>query len=119
MMRAVWSQDPVTFRGKYIAAEIADMSMLPQPVAPIPIWLGSRSEAAHKPHRQVGDGWHGSQLTPEEAAPVVARLRRDRPGPDFTISIRSHWDGKDRRRIARPHRRLRRSRRAAHHGPPA
>src|SRR4051795_6073285 len=24
MMRAVWSQDPVTFRGKYIAAELAD-----------------------------------------------------------------------------------------------
>jgi hypothetical protein len=30
-----------------------------------------------------------------QATDVVARLRRDRPEPEFTISIRSHWDGKD------------------------
>src|SRR3954462_4439354 len=48
MMRAVWSQDPVTFEAKYIPAEISDMTMLPQPVTPIPMWHGSRSEAAHR-----------------------------------------------------------------------
>ena len=95
MMRAVWSQDPVTFEAKHIAAEIRDMTMLPQPVSPIPMWHGSRSEAAHRRTVKIGDGWHGSQLTPEEAKPVVARLRRDRPEPEFTISIRSHWDGRD------------------------
>jgi len=95
MMRAVWSQDPVTFRAKYIAAEINEMSMLPLPVRPIPIWFGARSEAAYKRTVAVGDGWHGSQLTPAEAAPVVARLRRDRPEPEFTISMRTHWDGRD------------------------
>ena len=95
MMRAVWSQDPVTFRAKYIAAEINEMSMLPLPVRPIPIWFGARSEAAHKRTVAIGDGWHGSQLTPAAAAPVVARLRRDRPEPEFTISMRTHWDGRD------------------------
>ncbi|HEX6440856.1 MAG TPA: hypothetical protein VF007_01630 [Stellaceae bacterium] len=34
-------------------------------------------------------------MTPEQAAPVVQRLRRDRPEQSFTISIRSHWDGRD------------------------
>ena len=34
-------------------------------------------------------------LTPEQAGEVVKRLRRDRPEPSFTISVRSHWDGKD------------------------
>src|SRR5882762_937290 len=43
----------------------------------------------------IGDGWHGSQVTPEQAGEVVKRLRRDRPEPGFTISVRSHWDGKD------------------------
>jgi hypothetical protein len=43
----------------------------------------------------TGDGWHGSQLTPEQAALVVARLRRERPEPEFTISMRTHWNGKD------------------------
>ena len=85
----------MTFRGKYIAAEIAEMTMTPQPVRPIPIWFGARSEAAFERTVRIGDGWHGSQLTPQEAAPIVRRLRRDRPEPEFTISIRSHWDGKD------------------------
>src|ERR1700726_120715 len=48
MMKAVWTQDPVTFRSKYIPAVIEEMTMRPLPVAPIPVWFGSRSEAAHK-----------------------------------------------------------------------
>jgi probable F420-dependent oxidoreductase len=95
MMRAVWSQDPVSFDAKYIPAAIKDMTMLPQPVSHIPMWHGSRSEAAHRRTVRIGDGWHGSQVTPEQAGEVVKRLRRDRPEPGFTISVRSHWDGKD------------------------
>ncbi|HEX3860349.1 MAG TPA: TIGR03619 family F420-dependent LLM class oxidoreductase [Stellaceae bacterium] len=95
MMKAVWSQDPVSFDSKHIASKIKDMTMLPQPVSPIPMWHGSRSEAAHKRTVRVGDGWHGSQVSPAQAKEVVARLRRDRPEPEFTISIRSHWNGKD------------------------
>jgi len=71
MMRAVWTQDP------------------------IPIWFGARSEAALQRMVRIGDGWHGSQLTPEQAAPIVARLRRERPEPQLTISMRTHWNGKD------------------------
>src|SRR5437763_1036585 len=95
MMKAVWSQDPVNFEAKYIPAEIHEMTMLPQPVSHIPMWHGSRSEAAHRRTVRIGDGWHGSQVTPEEAGEVVKRLRRDRPEPEFTISVRSHWDGRD------------------------
>ena len=95
MMKAVWSQDPVNFESRHIPAEIKEMTMLPQPVSAIPMWHGSRSEAAHRRTVRVGDGWHGSQVTPEQAAPVVARLRRDRPEPEFTISVRTHWAGKD------------------------
>jgi probable F420-dependent oxidoreductase len=95
MMRAVWSQDPVSFEAKYIPSVIKDMTMLPQPVSHIPMWHGSRSEAAHRRTARIGDGWHGSQVSPAEAAPVIQRLRRDRPEPSFTISIRSHWNGKD------------------------
>jgi alkanesulfonate monooxygenase SsuD/methylene tetrahydromethanopterin reductase-like flavin-dependent oxidoreductase (luciferase family) len=41
------------------------------PVRPIPIWFGARSEAAFKRTVRIGDGWHGSQLNPAEAAPIV------------------------------------------------
>src|SRR5512146_1853595 len=65
MMRAVWSQDPVTFEAKTIPSVIQDMTMLPQPVSPIPMWHGSRSEAAHRRTVAIGDGWHGT-AGPEE-----------------------------------------------------
>jgi probable F420-dependent oxidoreductase len=95
MMRAVWTRDPVTFRSRYISAEIVEMTMTPLPVRPIPVWFGARSEAAIRRTVRIGDGWHGSQLTPAAAAPIVERLRRDRPEPEFTISMRTHWNGKD------------------------
>jgi probable F420-dependent oxidoreductase len=95
MMKAVWTQDPVTFRSRHIRAEIVEMTMTPLPVRPIPVWFGARSEAAYRRTVRLGDGWHGSQLTPAAAAPIVERLRRDRPEPEFTISMRTHWNGKD------------------------
>ena len=95
MMKAVWSQDPVSFDSKYIPSVIEGMTMLPQPISPIPMWHGSRSEAAHKRTVRIGDGWHGSQVTPEQAGEVVKRLRRDRPEPGFHDLDPLHWDGKD------------------------
>jgi alkanesulfonate monooxygenase SsuD/methylene tetrahydromethanopterin reductase-like flavin-dependent oxidoreductase (luciferase family) len=95
MMRAVWTQEPVTFDAKYIPAKIADMTMLPQPISHIPLWIGGSSDAALKRTTRIADGWHGSRETPEEAAPVVKRLRAERPGADFTVSMRMQWNGKD------------------------
>ncbi len=95
MMRAVWTQDPVTFEAKYIPAKIVDMTMLPHPVSPIPLWFGGSSDAALKRTIRIGDGWHGSRETPAEAAPIVQRLRAERPGTDFTVSMRTQWNGKD------------------------
>jgi probable F420-dependent oxidoreductase len=94
MMRAVWGEDPVSFRARHIPAVIEDMRMLPQPVKPIPIWIGGSSEAALARAARL-DGWHGSRLAPEEAAPFVRRLREQRPERDFTISLRYGWGGKD------------------------
>ncbi len=95
MMRAVWTEDPVTFQSLTIPAVIEGMTMTPTPVSPIPLWLGGSSEAALRRTIRIADGWHGSGLTPDAAAPIVRRLRNERPGPDFTVSIRHHWDGRD------------------------
>jgi alkanesulfonate monooxygenase SsuD/methylene tetrahydromethanopterin reductase-like flavin-dependent oxidoreductase (luciferase family) len=90
----VWGEDPVSFRARQIPAVIDDMRMLPQPVKPIPIWIGGSSEAAFARALRL-DGWHGSRVSPEDAAPIVRRLREKRPEPGFAISLRSSWDGKD------------------------
>ena len=95
MMRAVWRDDPVSFAARHIPAKIDEMRMLPHPSSPIPIWIGGSSEPAIRRAHALGDGWHGSRLSPEEARPVVARLRAERPREDFAISLRSGWDGKD------------------------
>jgi probable F420-dependent oxidoreductase len=94
MMRAVWSEDPVSFPARTIPAVIHDMRSLPQPVKPIPIWIGGSSEPALKRALRL-DGWHGSRVSPEQAAPIVQRLRAARPEPEFAISVRNGWDGKD------------------------
>lgn len=87
MMRAVWSQDPVTFEAKWIPAKIEAMRAQPQPVAPIPVWIGGSSDAAIKRALRM-DGWHGSRVAPDKAAEMVKRLRAKRPDEAFTISIR-------------------------------
>jgi probable F420-dependent oxidoreductase len=94
MMRAVWSDDPVSFPSKTIPAVIDNMRMLPKPEKPIPIWIGGTSEPALQRAARL-DGWHGSRCSPEQAAPLVSRLRGARPDPDFAISLRYGWDGRD------------------------
>ena len=94
MMKAVWSEDPVSFPTRWIPAEITEMRMQPLPCAPIPIWIGGSSDAAIA--RALGlDGWHGSRVTPEEAPAMVQRLRAGRPDGGFTVSLRTAYDGKD------------------------
>jgi probable F420-dependent oxidoreductase len=94
MMQAVWTDDPVTFEARTIPAVIDTMRMMPKPQKPIPIWIGGTSEPALKRAARL-DGWHGSRANPEQAAPIVKRLRAERPEPEFAISLRYGWDGRD------------------------
>jgi probable F420-dependent oxidoreductase len=91
LMRAVWTDDPVTFASRWIPAVVNEMRMQPRPVAPIPIWIGGSSEPALKRAARL-DGWHGSRVTPEAAPALVQYLRTARPEPAFTISLRLRWD---------------------------
>src|SRR2546421_12210880 len=94
MMRAVWSDDPVSFEARTLPAVIEEMRILPKPEKPIPIWIGGTSEPALARAMRL-DGWHGSRCPPEQAAPIVQRLRAARPDPGFGVSLRYGWDGRD------------------------
>ena len=66
VMRHLWSEDNVTFHGKYFT--LNDVSLQPKPVQEElpPIWIGGRTERAMHRVARLGDGWLVSQATPEE-----------------------------------------------------
>ena len=97
MMRAVWTQDPVTFEAKYIPAKIVDMTMTPQPISHIPLWIGGSSDAALKrtdPHRrwlarQPRDAGGGSADRAAAARGAAGAGSPSRCGPSGTARIRA------------------------------
>ena len=90
LLRVAWRDDPVSFAGDAYAH--TDIRFLPKPAHEIPIWIGGGVEAAFARAVRHGDGFHVVGLKPPEVAPIVERLRRDRPEPSFTISARTGWD---------------------------
>jgi probable F420-dependent oxidoreductase len=81
VMRAAWTTDPVSYRGRY--CRIDPVHALPQPARPggIPIWIGGHTAAALRRAARLGDGWHPiglrppAMLMPEEYAASVKQLR--------------------------------------------
>ena len=90
LFRAVWTEDPVSFHGKFTSFD--DLRVLPKPNRPIPIWIGGSSEPAYRRSARKGDGYQAVGLSVEQAGPVVARIRRDHPETSFPISLRTGWD---------------------------
>lgn len=90
LFRTVWRDDPASFSGRFHRFE--NLRVLPKPAHVIPIWVGGGSDRAHRRAVERGDGFQLIGATPEESAPVVARLRELRPEPGFTISLRTGWD---------------------------
>lgn len=91
LLRACWTEDPVTFEGRFHG--LRDVRLLPKPAHAIPIWVGGGSEPAWRRAVARGDGFHAIGLSPEEVVPVLRRLRAERPEPEFTFSLRRGWDG--------------------------
>jgi len=90
ILRACWHDDPTSYEGRHY--RFSELRLLPKPAHDIAIWVGGRAEAALRRGVTKGDGYQLLGMKPEEAAPVVTRLRRDRPEDTFTISLRTGWD---------------------------
>lgn len=73
LLRALWTQPVVTFRGRWHQIDAAGINPLPVQ-RPIPIWIGGQSEATLRRVARLGDGWF-PQRPPDEARPMVERLR--------------------------------------------
>ena len=68
VMRALWTGEPVSFRGRFVQFE--GVHMQPPPLTPggPPIWCGARQEAALRRIGRKADGWMSYVVTPQRYA---------------------------------------------------
>lgn len=65
IMRKLWySQEPVSFEGKYYTIKDVQMTAKPERPGGIPIWIGASSVPAVKRAAKFGDTWLGSSHSP-------------------------------------------------------
>ncbi|HYM90431.1 MAG TPA: TIGR03619 family F420-dependent LLM class oxidoreductase [bacterium] len=75
ILKACWAGDPVEFQGDLY--RLAPFGMDPKPAqgARLPILGGGESDAALRRVAEVCDGWHPLNLTPDQVAERLVRLR--------------------------------------------
>jgi probable F420-dependent oxidoreductase len=67
VMRALWAEDSASFKGEFF--NFSGMRFGPRPAAgTIPIIVGGISKRAVRRAVEVGDGWHGTRMRPEQVA---------------------------------------------------
>jgi probable F420-dependent oxidoreductase len=92
LLRALWTQPLVTFRGRWHAVDDAGLNPLPVQ-RPIPLWFGGMAAAALRRMAWLGDGWMTNARTPQDAAPLLSLLQDElaqasRPSAAFGLEAR-------------------------------
>lgn len=85
VMKALWSDDEPQFEGRF--HRFAKIGFNPKPVQKPhpPLIFGGESEAALKRAVELGDGWYGTQFSPQRLQPIAQRLQQlcEERGKDF------------------------------------
>ena len=76
MMRKLWTEEKVTFSGKYFSVEDATVTPRPWQKNGPPIWIGGRSDAALRRTGRLGDGWLVSSVSPADVEAGIKIIRR-------------------------------------------
>ena len=76
IMRLLWSEDNVSFSGRYYT--LSGVTVEPKPIQKDlpPIWIGGRTEPAMRRVARLGDGWLVSQATPDEVLLGIDRINQ-------------------------------------------
>ena len=92
LMRAMFANDTPNFDGEFF--KLHGMKFGPRPAAGrIPLWVGGTSKRAVRRAVELGDGWHGTRMRPEQVAERVKWIheiasRHGRVLNNFTLSHR-------------------------------
>jgi probable F420-dependent oxidoreductase len=75
LMRRLWSEENVTFSGRFFSVENATVMPRPWQKSGLPIWIGGRSEAALRRTGRLGDGWLVSSVSAAEVEAGIKAIR--------------------------------------------
>lgn len=75
LMKKLWTEDRVTFEGKFYT--VNELTLLPRPCQEKgpPIWVGGRSPAALRRAASLADGWLTSSVTPTEMRKGIEAIK--------------------------------------------
>src|SRR5207253_3570803 len=74
VMRKLWTEPVVTFKGSYHHLDRAGINPLPVQ-RPIPVWMGGMAEPVLKRVAQISDGWFPQFQPGDEASHTLDRVR--------------------------------------------
>jgi len=91
-MRNLWGDENSSYKGEFVSFKNARSFPKPAQGRKLPILVGGQTDPALKRAAEYGDGWCGFNLTPEETAEKIARLRElmkaaGRTSENFEISM--------------------------------
>jgi probable F420-dependent oxidoreductase len=75
LLRLLWTEPVVTFKGKWHTVTEAGINPLPVQ-RPIPLWLGGHSDAALERAGRLADGWLPQMPAGDKAREAVDKLRK-------------------------------------------
>ena len=91
VMRALWTQELVTYEGRW--HKITDAGINPLPVQrPIPIWFGGRADQVLRRIARLGDGWFPLFRPDDSGRALIEKMRsyaRQEGRDPSTIGIES------------------------------
>jgi probable F420-dependent oxidoreductase len=97
VLRKLWTERSVTFKGKYHTVTGAGLAPLPRQ-RPIPVWFGAASDRAYDRAGRLGDGWFpmmdagpGLEYAREQVDRAAAAAGRDAAG--LGMEGRVNWTG--------------------------
>lgn len=73
ILKRLWSEDHVTFAGRHF--QLDDVTLYPKPLAPVPIFVGGRSDAALRRAGRLGDGYTGIWMSVERFKEAGEKVR--------------------------------------------
>ncbi len=79
LLRTLWSEENVTFAGRWTRLDHALTYPLPAQGGRLPIWIGGNEEPSLKRAARFGDGWQTTGASPEQMAHGIARIQALKP----------------------------------------